>query len=145
MALSTIITHWGQQLTAGEDTTFTIETNALASTNSICEPIFRFHNFGDEACTLEIVYYLELTSATADPLMTGTYTNTVVDTTVAAESMYTFDFGGIPLNSDEVIATKHVVTITNTGASTHVFHSVLWGKSEVQTQYPSANSIIRNT
>lgn len=145
MALSVTKSHWAQQLTTGESTTFTIEDSALANTNAIYRPVFRFHNFGDESCTLEIVYYLELTSSTSDPLMTGTYTNTVVDTTVPADSMYTYDFDGIVLDSDTMVATKHVVTITNSGASTHTFHSVLWGFTEVQTQFPSANSIIRNS
>jgi hypothetical protein len=142
MALAPVLTKWSQQLTTGEDTTFTIETQALAATTAIYTPIFRFHNIGNEAAEIQIVYTLNLGTATDDPLNSGTYSNTVVDTTVPAGAMYTYDFDGMVMTSRSSIVITHEVTITNVGISTHVFHSTLTGSTEIQTQLSAGQSIV---
>jgi len=143
MALSPLKLKWSQQLIAGEDDEFVIETLALATTYFVQNPVFVFHNIGDETATLEITYTLELNSETDDPLQSGTYTLKVVDATVAAGDRYPYNFDGMTLDDDDNYHVTHTVKITNDGASTHTFHSILTGVTEVQTQR-AASSVITN-
>lgn len=145
MALVPAKIKWSQQLATTEDTTFVIENTALAYTKVIFRPVFRFHNIGDETADLEIKYTLDLGSDTDDPLNSGTYENTVVSETIAAGAFYDYDFGGIQLDDDTDIITTHTVTITNNGASTHVFHSILSGMGEVQAQLAQGAQIIKGS
>lgn len=134
---------WSQQLTTGEDTEFVVETEALTYTKVIFNPVLRFHNIGDEAADLEIVYTLDLGSATDDPLNSGTYENTVVSETIAAGAFYDYAFGGRQLDDDATINVYHTVTITNTGLTTHVFHTILTGQAEVQAQLAQGSQILK--
>lgn len=145
MALTPIKAKWSQQLTTGEDVEFTIETTALKNTYAIYKPVLIFHNPGDESCTLEIDYTMDLGNDTDDPLNSGSMTVNVVDTTVAAGARYPYSFEGIQLDNDDTVTVTHTVTITNDGLNTHVFHTLLFGYTEVQTQFSSANSVIRNS
>ncbi|KKN20145.1 hypothetical protein LCGC14_0938560 [marine sediment metagenome] len=142
MALTPVKIKWSQQLLTTADTEFVVETNALVNTFAIYQPVLMFHNIGDEAATLEIKYTMDLGSETDDPLNSGTYENTVVDTSVPAGGRYPYDFDGLQLDNDSTVSITHTVTITNDGASTHVFHTILTGFTEVQTQFSSANSVI---
>jgi hypothetical protein len=142
MALVPIKVKWSQQILTGEDTSFTVETTALVNTFAIYRPILMFHNIGNEAAALEITYTMDLGSGD-DPLNSGTYTSTVVDVSVPAGGRYPYDFAGMQLDDDDTVSITHTVKITNSGASTHVFHTILTGMSEVQTQFASANSVIR--
>ncbi len=142
MALTPLKIKWSQQLATGSATTFVVETTALVNTFAVYSPVLMFHNIGDEAATLKIKYTMDLGSATDDPLNSGTYENTVVDVTVPAGARYPYDFDGMQLDNDSTVSTTHTVTITNNGLSTHVFHTILTGNTEIQTQFASANSVI---
>jgi len=142
MALTPVKVKWSQQLLTTADTEFVVETTALVNTFAIYRPILMFHNIGNEAATLEIKYTMDLGSATDDPLNSGTYENTVVSTSVPAGGRYPYDFDGMQLDNDSTVSVTHTVTITNDGLSTHVFHTILTGFTEVQTQFASANSVI---
>lgn len=135
MALVPIRAKWSNQLTTGESVSFVIETKALQACKTLLAPLFRFHNVGTETFDLEIQYILDLGSGTDDPLNSGTYTNVVVSVPVAAGAMYDYDFGGQQLDSNTAIKVTHVVTVTNNGASSQIFHAVLSGHTEVQTQF----------
>ena len=87
---------------------------------------------------------LTLNGATDDALNSGTYTNTVVDVTVPAGARYPYDFDGMQLDDNTDFAITHTVTITNSGTSSHVFHSLLFGTTEVQTQLATANTLLTN-
>lgn len=142
MALTPLKVKWSQQLTTTESTVFVVETTALVNTFVVYSPVLMFHNIGDEAATLEIKYTMDLGSATDDPLNSGTYENTVVDVTVPAGGRYPYDFDGMQLDNDSTVSITHTVTITNDGLSTQVFHTILTGNTEIQTQFASANSVI---
>lgn len=146
MAMTPVKVKWSQQLTASgtddDDTEFVIESTALVNTFAIYRPVLMFHNIGDEDATLEIKYTMDLGSATDDPLNSGTYENVVVDVTVPAGGRYPYDFDGMQLDNDSTVSITHTITITNLGTSTHVFHTILTGMTEVQTQFASANSVI---
>jgi len=145
MALTPVKVKWSQQLTTtspDNTTQFVVETGALVNTFTIFRPVLMFHNPGDEDATLEIKYTMDLGTATDDPLNSGTFESTVVDVTVPAGGRYPYDFDGIQLDKDTAVTITHTVTITNLGTSTHVFHTVLTGEAEVQTQFASANSVI---
>jgi len=135
MALVPLRAKWSNQLTTGESVSFVIETKALQACNAIYDPVFRFHNIGTEAFDLEIEYTLDLGSGTDDPLNSGTYTNVVVSASVMAGAMYDYSFGGQQLDGNTAIKVTHVVTVTNSGVLTQIFHAVLSGHAEVQTQF----------
>ena len=141
MAITPVHGKWSYQLTTSESATFTIEDTALATTNAVYNPVLRFHNMGSETFSLVIVYNMDLGSATSDPLNSGTYTTTVVDVIVAANGLYDYDFGGIQLDNNEDMHVTHVVTIQNLGASTHVCHALLFGRTEVQTPINAGHAI----
>jgi len=143
MALSPVKAKWSQQLTTLETTSFTIETTALKNTQAVYNPVFRFYNFGDENAGLLITSTMDLGTDTDDPLNSGSLTVTVLDVTVPAETTQEYAFGGIQLDNDTDVTVTHTVTITNSGLTTHVFHSILFGRADVQ--FGSANMVIRNT
>lgn len=143
MALAPIKGKWSQQLTADEETSFVVETTALTNVYFILNPVLIFHNPSNEDATLKITYTLDLGSGD-DPLNSGTFTVDVVDETIAAGARYPYSFSGIQLDNDTQYLVTHEVTIKNIGLSTHVYHTLLTGYSEVQTQFPSANAFIRN-
>jgi len=143
MALTPVKGKWSQQLLTGETTSFTIETTALKNVQAVYNPVFRFYNIGDENATLVITSTLDLGTDTDDPLNSGSFTETVLDTVVPAETTQDYAFGGIQLDNDEDVTVTHTVTITNSGLATQVFHSILFGSSDVQ--FGSANIIIRNS
>ena len=142
MALAPMKVKWSQQLATTANTVFTVETTALVNTYAIYRPVLMFHNIGNEAASLLITYTMDLGSETSDPLNSGTYESTVVDVSVPAGGRYPYDFDGMQLDNDETVSITHTVTITNDGAATHVFHTILTGMTEVQTQFASANSVI---
>lgn len=143
MALSPVKGKWSQQLTTGENTTFTIETTALKNTLAVYNPVFRFYNIGTEDATLKITSTLDLGTDTEDPLHSGSFTETVLDVVVPTLTTHDYTFGGIQLDADETVTVTHNVTITNNGLTTQIFHSVLFGSSDVQ--FGTANMIIRNS
>lgn len=140
MALVPFKTKWSHQLTTGASASFVMETTALRNTNAVYNPIFRFHNVGTEDVELQIVYTLNLGVDTDDPLNSGVYNNTVVDATIPSGAMYTYDFDGIQLDKNTAIAITHEVTITNVGVASQIFHSILTGSTEVQTQFSAGTS-----
>lgn len=135
MALVPIRAKWSYQLTTLETVSFVIETKALQACNAVYDPVFRFHNIGTEACDLEIEYIMDLGSGTDDPLNSGTYTNVVVSVSIPAGQMYTYDFDGQQLDHNTAITVTHTVTITNNGLLTQIYHAVLSGHADVQTQF----------
>jgi hypothetical protein len=143
MSLNPVRVDWPRLLTGTETYTFEVEARALTNTKSVFWPVLRFHNMGTSSLNLKITYTLDMGSGD-DPLLSGTFTQDVVDEAVASGAFRDYAFGGTNLTTDSIFTITHTVEIVNSSGTNQLCHTLLFGGAEVEAQLPASQPIIRN-
>lgn len=132
------------QLDPGETGEFTVE-DEIHTAKFVFLPELRVYNtspaIGGDACHLEITHIFDLGWGN-DPLWSGREEYVVVNEDIPAGAFRAYNFTP-QLDKAEKLVTRHVVRITNLGATEQrIIKSLLFGLSETQIQLGSDSGVI---
>lgn len=143
MSLHPVKFHLPFQIDAGATVAFTIETQ-IETASFILQPTLRYYNtLTAGTVDLTVVHLLDVGFGD-DPLNSGTASTTLLNVPgLAKDSVQDLVFV-TPIDLDEDIATRHVVTVVNNSAAQEVVRFILFGFTEIDSLLPGGSIVVKS-